>query len=485
MANKNQKNQAKCRSEVLPPCAACPDYKRVLADALRVADGAPIGVSWSFVQTFVASLPKDAINTKTTTDLCNEYVIPRTKAAESAYIELPEFQSESKMYFGRATVFVSHAWKYMFCDPLSVMEEYEAQHPGTFFWFDLFINNQNCAASLPREWWSTTFKDSIRLIGAVVVVMAPWDTPVPVTRAWCLWEIMCALTQDGVLFIARFPPAQRLAFRSAVRDDWERVAAALPRVDVERAEAFKASDREFILATVAGTIGFAAVNERVRGIMQTWMIAAVEDAIGDMRRAASHDKLHLDVSGSDPFYDHAYNVFRAWGDRDRAQRLRDPIRALESENRFLHDTRGDAEQAVSRTACDLSRQGEHERAISLLRALAVHREACEGMDSVHTLVALHNLGLALYYARKIPAATECFMVAIIGMQRVLPDADRSEVVGTALVNFSNVMVAADYSGMRALAVLQEALKVFTALRGEDAPYCQFLSKAINTLSIFS
>ena len=91
---------------------------------------------------------------------------------------------------------MSHAWSYKFLTVVvDCLVQYEAEHPSTYFWFDLFINNQNTAANLPQEWWKTTFRKSIKNIGAVMLVMSPWKDPIPTTRAWCLWEIFSALSQ--------------------------------------------------------------------------------------------------------------------------------------------------------------------------------------------------------------------------------------------------------------------------------------------------
>ena len=83
------------------------------------------------------------------------------------------------------------------------MEQHAKEHPGAYFWFDLYINNQHGTESVPQEWWSTTFKQSIKSIGSVLLVMSPWNNPTPLTRAWCLWEIMCALDQPDVTLVAK------------------------------------------------------------------------------------------------------------------------------------------------------------------------------------------------------------------------------------------------------------------------------------------
>ena len=48
-------------------------------------------------------------------------------------------------------------------------------------------------------------KNSIEQIGTVVLVLAPWSSPVPLTRAWCLFEIMCSLNANQVDFRIRMP----------------------------------------------------------------------------------------------------------------------------------------------------------------------------------------------------------------------------------------------------------------------------------------
>ena len=108
----------------------------------------------------------------------------------------------SRSVVGEATVFVSHGWKCGFEKAVEVMLEYAESHPEAYFWFDLFVNNQNIASNIPHEWWRTTFKESIEQIGSVLVVMTPWQSPVPPKRAWCLWEILCNKTTGAQLTIA-------------------------------------------------------------------------------------------------------------------------------------------------------------------------------------------------------------------------------------------------------------------------------------------
>ena len=121
----------------------------------------------------------------TTTDFCNEIAMPDTKERKCAYIELYAGKKDEKgrLYVAPATAFVSHAWKYKFVLPYDVMEHHD--DPNAYFWFDVFINNQHTATSNTFKWWKTTFQQAIAKIGTVLLVMSPWNAPIPLTRVSC------------------------------------------------------------------------------------------------------------------------------------------------------------------------------------------------------------------------------------------------------------------------------------------------------------
>ena len=147
----------------------------------------------------------------------------------------------SRALVAPATVFVSHAWRYEYSLVVAVLEAYAEEHPDTFFWFDLVMNNQHKAMDYPFEWWCSTFKENIAAIGTVVLVMAPWSDPVPLTPAWCLWEIFSAATAEGVELKVRLPPAEQASFGTALDKDMKAAMNVLVRVQAERSEAFLAA----------------------------------------------------------------------------------------------------------------------------------------------------------------------------------------------------------------------------------------------------
>ena len=106
--------------------------------------------------------------------------------------------------------------------------------------------NQHSGEALPQAWWATAFKQGIGAIEHTCLVLAPWRAPVPMTRAWCLWELLCT-KQGGARLTVQLPPAEARAFSKALVDDFDTIAGAIGAIDVRRAEAFDPVDLEMIL----------------------------------------------------------------------------------------------------------------------------------------------------------------------------------------------------------------------------------------------
>lgn len=246
-------------------------------------DISSIGVSTSFLRTFQQQHALSG-KTLTTTDVCETIIKPATASQHCAYVDLLRDTKDAatgQPVLGKATVFVSHAWKYEINDAIATMVEFAAQNQNTpqYFWFDLFINNQHEAVARPFEWWCGTFKDNIARIGTVLLIMTPWHDPIPLTRAWCLWEIFCALEQEenGVELVIRLPPGQAASLLQGVCDDANPVIEALVRIDPERADAFKKEDRDNIHSAVRKTIGYHVLGMAVKDQLRDWYLqTAVE-----------------------------------------------------------------------------------------------------------------------------------------------------------------------------------------------------------------
>ena len=171
-------------------------------------------------------------------------------------------------------MFVSHAWKYAFYDVVvAAMEQYASKDSDAYFWFDLFTNDQNKVAEKDFNWFSDTFRNSIKNIGKVLLILSPWDDPMPIKRAWCLFEIYQALEENSVEFTIDLPGSQKEELKAAVIKKPECVIQALSDIQAQNAQAAVNSDREMIFKVIQESDGgFSHVNQNVKTGLRSWYI---------------------------------------------------------------------------------------------------------------------------------------------------------------------------------------------------------------------
>ncbi len=124
-------------------------------------------------------------------DLRYKILLPRTREAKCAYIQIVSAKQTNLVQ--RATHFISHTWQYPFLAVVkSLAELFKGKNKkNIYIWFDALCNNQHVAINRDFEWWTGTFKTAIEDFQHTVLVLAPWKDPIPLRRAWCLFEIYC------------------------------------------------------------------------------------------------------------------------------------------------------------------------------------------------------------------------------------------------------------------------------------------------------
>ena len=187
-------------------------------------------------------------------------------AGTRCYCELlAEGGGAAAEFVGRPTVFLSHAWRFRFADVVAAAEAFAAKKAAAgeteevFFWFDIFSIDQHKAGNWPVEWWFTTFKEAIRMIGQTVMVLAPWNDPIPLGRAWCLWEMFCSI-DTGTAFEICLGQRERAAFEAALLQDDAAVPGAFAQIDVATAECSNPAVKGKILAAVERSGGCETLN---------------------------------------------------------------------------------------------------------------------------------------------------------------------------------------------------------------------------------
>ena len=109
--------------------------------------------------------------------------------------------------------------------------------------------------------------------GHIVLLLAPWHDPIPVTRAWCLWEIYSTLVA-GSMFEIGIAKAEIDGLRAAVLVKGpDALTDAMVEVDAKNAECFMPADRDRIFAALdAMEGGFHRLNAEVKAMMRRWVL---------------------------------------------------------------------------------------------------------------------------------------------------------------------------------------------------------------------
>ena len=184
-------------------------------------------------------------------------------------------ESETSHFVGRPTHFLSQAWQYKFLNLVEALRCFvESQPEGSqpvFFWFCCFATDEHAPHTVPLR---TVFQDSIRRIGHTVMVISPWNDPVVLKRAWCLWELFCTV-QVGVPFSVCLGPAEAAAFEAAILDpdSCMKILDAFARIDVGAAEAGNPQDKAMILEQARSSAGgLEGLNAVAVSTLRRWFV---------------------------------------------------------------------------------------------------------------------------------------------------------------------------------------------------------------------
>ena len=125
----------------------------------------------------------------TTSQFCQMYVRPFTWRSRSSVTQRLMARGDTAQLVGEATWFISHTWSNAFADTLDAVLlffEGRAYDVSAKVWFDVMVTSQHASSqpSKPSSWWMTTFKDSIKRIGGLLLVVDAWDSPTALRRAW-------------------------------------------------------------------------------------------------------------------------------------------------------------------------------------------------------------------------------------------------------------------------------------------------------------
>jgi len=330
-------------------------------------------------------------------------------------LQLNACDEDGTPFVANATVFVSHAWRYKAKDAFPAMESYATNQPTDaptdYFWFDIFTNDQHDTLSLPQLWWRDAFMEGVRLIGHTLLILAPWDDPRPLKRAWCLWEILSTSRTNSRLSI-EMAPSQIADFEEHLKDKFEKVTAAVSNIDMRQSEAFLKTDEAMIKEAVKATVGFTELNSMIAERMRDWLAVQGREALKRLD--------HADRAAS-PL---ALNLARLLQDQaklEEAEQLgREACEAIEK-NKGEGSIEG--YHAMNVLARVLKDRGEYGEAESLFRQAVEGYNQTEGIDSLVALTANNNLAELLLHVGRPQEAEPLLETVLAKCKETLPEKD--------------------------------------------------------------
>lgn len=309
--------------------------------------------------------------------------------------------------FARATHFVSHAWKCDFSGFVAALGCWLVQSntpaESTYFWVDAFVVNQHQTQAYPQEWWSTRFMEAIRNIGNTVLVLDPWEDPVPLTRAWVIWELYCTTVTGAKLHLAMSKKTSD-SFNAALLESFEQVQTAMSRVDVSKSKSFHEHDEVMIHGEIQRSLGFTKMNEVVQARMLQWLLEMTKAELQVLQGNLGAKSQSLmrpartDVLAT--YYKLKENSAKMMRETGSVAEAAHVFRELAAE---LEESFGKEDaitlSCLNQLAVTLQKDGQVEKATDLLRDLLLRRGSALGIGHEDTLQSASNLAVLLSESR--------------------------------------------------------------------------------------
>jgi len=213
---------------------------------------------------------RDVLKNLTTTQVCDDFVKPMSLAQQSSYCEIIALEQNSSingnhqesMTIATATVFISHAWNSNFLEVIDISLAHlnKIGKPDAVIWFDLFSVNQHQNTVNTSKWWHDVRK-CIREFGHTIVILKPWQDPLALTEACCLWDIYSSIISNSKLDII-LPPKEKEDFKNALLTNYNCINEMIVNADMKRSQIWRDEngDSELVAQSEGG---FTAVNQIV------------------------------------------------------------------------------------------------------------------------------------------------------------------------------------------------------------------------------
>ena len=258
-----------------------------MADSPSLSPGKPLGISLQGLLALVEAHGGRSALAGLSTGAIKRLVLAATGHTRTSYAA--QLLAAGSPHAAPATAFISHAYDDEFLGVVDAVAALEAREgTSAFYYFDLLVVNQHGqGAVVPFEALRDEFGRSVQAIGCTILVLR-WANPVPLQRAWCVFELATTLAVGASMKVL-MPPVDAAAFKEALLHDFDSLTYKTCRVDVEKAGARERADLDNIQRVIRESGGYLKTNQLVIGAMKSWMVeegrAALAFADGKIKKS--------------------------------------------------------------------------------------------------------------------------------------------------------------------------------------------------------
>lgn len=293
----------------------------------------------------------------------------------------------AKQYVGKPKWFISHSWSNLFLETVEAIiatfvKLYGQDARDIVVWIDIFSFFQGGNENVPFEYLNSTLIKNICDIENMMMVMIPWDKPLSLTRAWCLYEAFACFSTGSTFELA------------LTRSDYDRFTESLQKnhnyfydmftsIHSMKSDSGKQSDKQLIHHAINTkcSSGYKELDEKLYDEMKKWLIKFLQGKISTITNLSDNASWRLALG----------NVYFKSGIYDDAESQY--TRCVNIRRKLLGTDNLDTITSIHNLAAIYKAQKRYDLAEPLYKECALTRLRIMGMSSQDTRDSLNDLAL--------------------------------------------------------------------------------------------
>jgi tetratricopeptide (TPR) repeat protein len=235
------------------------------------------------------------------------------------------------------------------------------------------------------------------------MILSPWEDPVPLKRAWCLWELYSTHTTGSKFEIAFSLNEEAKFFEDMEKDVIGYINGMRSKVDVARSECYFPADKEKIFTAIRQTTNFGTLNQIVFEKLRTWMISYVRTRVESLYGTNSETESQ-DRPRQIKFLEAQLLLARLYQANEEIEKAKTRyLECVDGSKRLLGDMHELTLMALHGLGSIYHQLGAYETAKAVYEECLERRKRLKGNDHADTLAT--SSVLATLYCRLMPFKT--------------------------------------------------------------------------------